>query len=616
MKDSDFGWHFKAIVPGHRMRDPLQGEQLKTDSFVEPILKEGPQNSADVWLEKSKPAVIKITISGDEWAVPADDAKHWMSGKDIRKHLKEAKNITSAPDLDKPMQFLLFEDFNTKGLTGNYETNDDSSNFSCFLRMENITNKTTSDGSWGVGKAAFPNASRINGFFVLTRRSDDSRCLLMGSMTLSHRKVGGVEWSNDAWFGFPQEGAQDGGFIQPSDNERHIKRFSKNFKADNRSSKSGTSIVVPYPKEDLMSLKGVVDAAITHNLYRIVAGILTFEISSPDCASLKIDSKNVVQVAEEYECGPDVIIMGKLLKARHDRTDNLLYHLGDFDSDFKSMRFESLDHEDRAKKEFESGRELTLTFNVKHKGFTDSKICVHLKRIDEAKRVPPFFARGGILVHDKYIKKLPPGVAAFCSCQEGVLHDVLMNAEDPGHIGWNPTTQNIEEMIDKTSLNKKQIADLLALARKTAQQAVRFVTHENNQKDEFILASFFSTKSSGSSKSKSSGAGGKKSGDNPPFDITKVTKPSVGLRVSSPRRNPPEAAQLTIHYKSITDKRATRQDFDLERGDLEISKSGCTVLVTSHDTLLIENITSEFELKILGFDPIRDLGALIQERQQ
>ena len=96
------------------------------------------------------------------------------------------------------MNYILIEDYGTRGLQGDISQYDDldddfkKNDFYYFWRNIGRTRKEATDlGRWGLGKTVFQAASRINSFFGITVRNDDDRMLLMGQSVLKIHKANG-----------------------------------------------------------------------------------------------------------------------------------------------------------------------------------------------------------------------------------------------------------------------------------------------------------------------------------------------------------------------------------------------------------------------------------------
>src|SRR5690606_3977621 len=91
------------------------------DNISTAVVREGIQNALD---ERNRDRIetvrVRIFLSGEKYAL---DPKNFMPMLDsLKPHLEsKSSGISSPTDFNEPMKFLVFEDFNTKGLEGNPE---------------------------------------------------------------------------------------------------------------------------------------------------------------------------------------------------------------------------------------------------------------------------------------------------------------------------------------------------------------------------------------------------------------------------------------------------------------------------------------------------------------
>jgi hypothetical protein len=180
------------------------------------------------------------------------------------------------------MHYLLVEDYGTRGLQGDISQYDDldddfkKNDFYYFWRNIGRTRKEATDlGRWGLGKTVFQAASRINSFFGITVRNDDSQMLLMGQSVLKIHKTDSMRYSPYGYFGqFNEE------LALPVEDQAFIKLFSDHFFVD-RIEKPGLSILVPFLDREIQSAtftQKFVSSAVKHYFFPILAGKLIVEV--------------------------------------------------------------------------------------------------------------------------------------------------------------------------------------------------------------------------------------------------------------------------------------------------------------------------------------------------
>ncbi len=161
---------------------------------------------------------------------------------------------------NEDVEILLFEDFNTTGIKGgplphDIKMSDGSRNdYFAFIWDVGATEDKGEDkgGSIGIGRLTFALSSKINTFFVLTKQNfkNYKDTYFTGLAKLGQSKSNsyldpiarfGVD-GND--YGIP-------GIPCPIKNETDIDIIKKIFKLERKENEPGSSMIVPYPIEDL-----------------------------------------------------------------------------------------------------------------------------------------------------------------------------------------------------------------------------------------------------------------------------------------------------------------------------------------------------------------------------
>jgi hypothetical protein len=230
--------------PTSKQRDPIQGEFFNTDSITTlaaKLTREGiGQNPMDA--ATSQPVRVRVYVSGDAGAVSPTEASVYFEG--LRKHV-EVCDPEAGQQLDGPCRFLVVEDFNTTGLTGDASATEEPppsipNDFFYFFRAEGKSGKSGADrGRWGVGKYVFPMASHINTFFGLTVRDTSVPAangaqtpgpLLMGQAVLKNHHVDGKSYEPDGWWS-----DFDDGVPMPLTDEAVVEDFRRTWNVERRS---------------------------------------------------------------------------------------------------------------------------------------------------------------------------------------------------------------------------------------------------------------------------------------------------------------------------------------------------------------------------------------------
>ncbi len=187
------------------------------------------QNSLDAGLPGETVRIV-ITFPSPDQRLGADAAAHYLHG--LREHLDaKGSGLAEGIDYGRPMDFLVIEDFGTRGLAGdvrddgNQDDAETKNDFYYFWRnIGRAVEGTTTRGRWGLGKTVFQAASRINSFFGLTVRRGETRRLLMGQAVLKIHRSNGRRYAPYGYYGRFEDD-----FALPVEDPGHIERFCRDF---------------------------------------------------------------------------------------------------------------------------------------------------------------------------------------------------------------------------------------------------------------------------------------------------------------------------------------------------------------------------------------------------
>ena len=280
-------WHFNARRACDRMRDSANDAFFTAESLEnlsEALVREGIQNSLDAAL-RNQDGIRQVRVRIVFQPKAAAAARSFLGEQfaPVRENFAHGIGIPSIePLFAADLGYLVFEDFGTRGLTGDvneYRLEHAEKNaFFSFFRAEGRSAKTGENlGRWGIGKQVFPTASRLHALFGLTVRADSPNRVLMGSAVVCNHSVGGKDFQPDAWFGCRE---LDDNPVQPVTATEFIGSFSNVFGLQ-RTNQAGLSIVVPSVDERLNTddlRRGIVRSF----FWPILLGELEVELESPD----------------------------------------------------------------------------------------------------------------------------------------------------------------------------------------------------------------------------------------------------------------------------------------------------------------------------------------------
>ncbi|MEJ2640421.1 MAG: hypothetical protein P8010_12675, partial [Desulfosarcinaceae bacterium] len=267
-------WYFREMQPGEINVDPIEGEFFTTEalgSLNDALVREAVQNSLDA-AAGDGPVTVRFSlrslpVSGENAAAPMNGYLDGIGPHLLARHA----GLPSVPSLTGSGEYLLIEDYGTRGLQGDIYQEDDlddegrRNDFFYFWRNIGRTSKGETDlGRWGLGKTVFQAASQINSFLGLTVRADDGRSLLMGQSVLKIHKVDGRRYAPYGFYGRIEKGLP-----LPVVEMRAINAFSEDFRIDRRD-KPGLSVLIPFPDPDIQPM-ALVKSAIKHYFFPILA---------------------------------------------------------------------------------------------------------------------------------------------------------------------------------------------------------------------------------------------------------------------------------------------------------------------------------------------------------
>ncbi len=119
-------WQFRKMSKGEMNVDPIEGEFFSTEalgSLSDALIREAVQNSLDAAIPGEQVKVV-ITFSSPDQHLPTAKSDAYLRG--LERHL-EAKQagLSERAKLTDPMNYLVIEDFGTRGLDGDTREDED-----------------------------------------------------------------------------------------------------------------------------------------------------------------------------------------------------------------------------------------------------------------------------------------------------------------------------------------------------------------------------------------------------------------------------------------------------------------------------------------------------------
>lgn len=120
-------WKFRRMHPGEMNIDPVEAEFFTTEalqSVGDALVRETIQNSLDARIPGDQ-VRVRFYFSGAQQMLSSNNMGKYFSG--LWPHLEGHRpNVSSVPDQEKQAEFLVIEDFGTRGLQGDPAQSEDA----------------------------------------------------------------------------------------------------------------------------------------------------------------------------------------------------------------------------------------------------------------------------------------------------------------------------------------------------------------------------------------------------------------------------------------------------------------------------------------------------------
>ncbi len=640
-------WRFARMIPAQINEDPVQGEFFTSSvaDLPERLVREAIQNSMDATVSLGDRSVRVRFFFGND-PLPPHRSQPYLDG--LREHMAESLPSGTAELLAEPMPWMAIEDFHTKGLTGQIDASDAKgrgNNFWGFFRQIGISTKGESEGgSWGLGKWVFPDASQLNSFLALTRRTSESRTLMMGLAVLKTHSIGNAKYpayghfaehsdlDDTEWLQMPVDSSQDAPFV-----ERAIDDFGLE-----RGASSGLSVIVPWPKEELTP-DSIARAVISQYFLPIISGDLEVEIASPAGTEHQITQESIhrelaqlsdAEMGNAEQSKASVAMLLRLAEwavtvAGNEHNAIPLTGVSTADSDaFNQFNFDEL--RDR----FERGERLAIRQTVgttrrdasDDQGQEESEFHLYLERDENLEAGHDYFVRGHLQIPAMDHIRNFRARALVLVRGDAELGRMLRDSEGPAHTKWDPQAERLKQgwTGGQTRVNAVRRAPLTILRKLTERPAER-------QLD--ALADLFPANIP--SRTSPKVVNGENCGSHPPPPPSKPSPVSLkpvtaGFSLAPNRPFPLSVIGTTWSVRFAYElargskNKAFAQfdsglkdgcpDFSLEDG-LKHESSGCSLEIVAPNRLTLSIDSDDFRLTVTGFDKHRDVLVEVNQIQ-
>lgn len=627
-------WVFGRPQALSKQRDPIQAEFFHSAESirgdVDALVREAFQNILDQAVPSGGPVRVRVMVSGDERALPAEVAHRYFGA--LWPHLSGVEEATASPD--DPCRYLVIEDFQTSGLVGDPATQfvvpgEPRNDFLYFYRWEGKSGKSGSDrGRWGIGKYVFPMSSGIFSFLGYTVRSNDDydrgAGLLMGQAVMKHHVVHGVEFEPDGWWG---RQSNENSIVEPFVEPSLIEQFCSDWRVQ-RDGEPGLSLVVPYVAGE-WTAESVLGAVLEDYFIAILRGRLSVTIESAG-QTYDVDASSIMGLVSEHRLATSKGLSKdiELTKWAINAKANPLPVRFEAEPKWATATWDD-EQLVALTEEFEQQGRLCVSVPVRV-GRTDgtldlwSAFQVLLVQDDEV-HAKALFSRGGILIKDAGRSRIH-GIRAIVFIDDDPLSDMLGDAEGPAHVDWSHLTKSFQKKY-------RYGPRWLTVVRSAPTEILKRLRGGSDDADLTVAMDFFSVVSgpkpgvgvdgSGEGEPSGSGEGSKKTRkqvvDVPPRKPDPILLSKVpggfALTIREGLESAPESVDGRVAYKVRRGDSFNRwdpSDFSFESSTesprLSVVASGVhSVTYVKNEFFAIVKDPAMFRIEVCGFDENRDI---------
>jgi hypothetical protein len=639
-------WRFTPKMKDEKTRNPVSGEFFAQDAIRnagEALIREAIQNSLDARPDRQNgKARVRIYISGPTTGLRPETHSKWFGS--AWDHYLAPKNglrpglITKS----KSCGYLVFEDFGTSGLTGDWKQVDVidgvRNSFFYFFRAEGATEKASDQlGRWGIGKQVFPRSSNAQTLFGFSVTDEHPNGFLLGSCILKYHEVGGRMYRPDGYFGATVDVGEGQRISVPTQDKGLIESFRTDFNLRRASGQNGLSVIVPWLDEGEdgaasgFNKDSLLSAILDGYFLPILEGKLEVELED-EHRSIRIKADNFSQVLEELlgSSSKDDERRNKGLRRTKALVDlvtssksgnPLIFELSPCPITKANWTDEMLPEETaRAiRTALTDGRTVkvkaSLTVRPKSgEDIQDTFWCLLHK--EDGLNERPCHIREDLIISSVSAGRTN-GFAAIVRIDKGALANLLGDSENPAHTEWQPSSHNFKDKYTLGGVTIKFVSDFPS-------ELLRRVFSSADQLDKDILRSWFNDPGPEKQDEKvkprpKEAVEEDKDGDQvDPIDIEpshnsiQITPLKNGFTVSSSKWDLTQGGLIEIQAayetaKGNPFKSYKPYDFDFASKAMKPDVTGCIIVEAKEKKLIIEVKSAEFSVTVAGFDVNRDL---------
>jgi hypothetical protein len=636
-------WKFTQKAKDEKTRNPVSGEFFAQDAIRnagEALVREAIQNSLDARPDRQNGKVkVRIYVSGPSTHLKPELHNKWFGS--AWNHYLAPKNGLRHGSINRsnPCSYLVFEDFGTSGLTGNWKQVDQidgvRNSFFYFFRAEGATEKSSDQlGRWGIGKQVFPRSSNAQTLFGFSITDEHPNGFLLGSCILKYHEVEGRVYRPDGYFGATLD-VGDGQYISiPTQDKNLLDSFRADFNLQRLSGQNGLSIVVPWLDDGEDGINGfntdsLLSAIIDGYFLPIMEGKLEVELED-EHHSIRIKSDNLTKVLEDLLCNSSKederrnkclrrtkALVDLVTESKNDRP--LIFELKPCPAAKTGWNDDMLLEETSRsiRTALTDGRTVkvkaTLTIRPKiGEAVQDTFWCIIRKH--EGLNERPCHIREDLIISSVSAGRTN-GYVAVVRIDKGALANLLGDSENPAHTEWQTSSQNFKDKYILGGLIIKFVSDFPA-------ELLRHIFNSTDQLDKDVLRRWFNDpdpEREGKHRPRTMPNGPpitppiappEMPDINPTQNPIQITPQKDGFTVSTTEIKLPKGTRIEILAAYETAKGnpfSAYKPYDFDFASKHIKLTDCIIVEAKQKKLIIETKSALFSVTASGFDVNRDL---------
>ena len=276
-------WHRESYRPNITAPSLPPIKKNFFDEHSTPLGEEGTQNTGDNSQDGKKPKIkislVKVSSDFFHKNLVDENFKNFIDKSDAIE--KENKDILNKKIKEVPC--LLFEDFNTTGITGDPDIHkrkiDEKRNdfYAFWWSIFSGDKEKGKGGSVGIGRLTFAYSSNIQTFFSYSVPSDKKKGkkIFCGLSVLGKNE----DKNGNSLDPFARFGVMKNDFFSPVMDDDKLKEIHQGLKLTREFDEPGLSMIVPFPNQEVCSWKLMYKNIVDRYRYAIFNNQIELEIN-------------------------------------------------------------------------------------------------------------------------------------------------------------------------------------------------------------------------------------------------------------------------------------------------------------------------------------------------